>query len=57
MRVFKDLELVEHFGTGIRRILERYDKSIYKFFPHFIIVSIKYDQNNFRYNSQNINIT
>lgn len=53
MRVFKDLELVEHLGTGIRRILKRYDKSIYHFFPHFIRVSIKYNQNEFEYNNQN----
>lgn len=52
MRVFKDLELVEHLGTGIRRILKRYDKSIYHFFPHFIRVSIKYNQNKFEYNTQ-----
>ena len=26
MRVFRDLELVEHLGTGIRRILKKYDK-------------------------------
>ena len=56
MRVFKDLELVEHLGTGIRRILKRYDKSIYHFFPHFIIVSIKYNENNFKYNNQNVNV-
>ena len=56
MRVFKDLELVEHLGTGIRRILKRYDKSIYRFFPHFIIVSIKYNENNFKYNNQNVNV-
>ena len=57
MRVFKDLELVEHLGTGIRRILKRYDKSIYHFFPHFIRVSIKYNQNEFEYNNQNLNKT
>lgn len=55
MRVFKDLELVEHLGTGIRRILKRYDKSIYHFFPHFIRVSIKYYQNEFKYDNQNSN--
>ena len=55
MRVFKDLELVEHLGTGIRKILKKYDKSIYKFFPHFIIVSIKYNQNDFEYNGYNRN--
>ena len=27
-----------------------YDKSIYNFFPHFIRVSIKYNQNEFKYN-------
>lgn len=51
MRVFRDLELVEHLGTGIRRILKRYDKSIYHFYPHFIRVSIKYNQNEFEYNN------
>ena len=53
MRVFHDLELVEHLGTGIRRILKKYDKSIYHFFPHFIRVSIKYNQNEFEYNTNN----
>lgn len=52
MRVFKDLDLVEHLGTGIRRILKKYDKSIYQFYPHFIIVSIKYNNNDFEYNTQ-----
>ena len=53
MRVFHDLELVEHLGTGIRRILKKYDKSIYHFFPHFIRVSIKYNQNEFEYENSN----
>ena len=53
MRVFKDLELVEHLGTGIRKILKKYNKSIYQFYPHFIIVSIKYNENDFEYNIQN----
>lgn len=53
MRVFKDLELVEHLGTGIRKILKKYDKSIYQFYPHFIIVSIKYNKNDFEYRIQN----
>jgi predicted HTH transcriptional regulator len=55
MRVFRDLELVEHLGTGIRRILKRYDKSIYNFYPHFIRVSIKYNQNEFEYNNKALN--
>ena len=53
MRVFRDLELVEHLGTGIRRILKKYDKSIYHFYPHFIRVSIKYNQNRFEYDNKN----
>lgn len=52
MKVFRDLELVEHLGTGIRRILKRYDKSIYHFYPHFIRVSIKYNQNEFEYDNK-----
>lgn len=54
MRVFHDLELVEHLGTGIRRILKKYDKSIYHFFPHFIRVSIKYNQNEFDYTTNKV---
>lgn len=53
MRIFKDLELVEHLGTGIRKILKKYDKSIYQFYPYFIIVSIKYNENDFEYSIQN----
>lgn len=50
MRVFKDLELVEHLGTGIRKILKKYDKSIYKFLTNFIIVKVKFSENDFDYN-------
>ena len=52
MRVFKDLELVEHLGTGVKKILKKYDKSIYQFYPHFIIVCIKYNQNDFVYENK-----
>ncbi len=55
MRIFKDLDLVEHLGTGIRKILKKYDKSIYHFYPHFIVVSIKYQENDFEYNKNNEN--
>ena len=66
MRVFRDLELVEHLGTGIRKILKKYNKSIFHLFPHFIRVSIKYNQNEFQYkntsnknelNYSNLNLT
>lgn len=54
MRVFRDLNLVEHLGTGIRKILKKYDKSIYHFFPPFIRVSIKYNENKFEYEDNRI---
>ena len=54
MRDFRDLDLVEHLGTGIRRILKKYDKNIFHFFPHFIRVSINYSQNNFEYTNNRI---
>ena len=47
MRIFKDLDLVEHLGTGIIRILRAYDKDIYEFYPNFIRVKFKYNQNDF----------
>ena len=53
MRVFRDLKLVEHLGTGVRKILKKYNKDVYHFFPHFIRVSIKYNQNQFEYDSGN----
>jgi predicted HTH transcriptional regulator len=36
MRVFKDLQFVENLGSGIHRILARYDKSIFKISEHFL---------------------
>lgn len=42
MRVFRDLELVEQLGTGIKRILKVYDKSVFEFHNNFIKVNFKY---------------
>jgi predicted HTH transcriptional regulator len=36
MRVFKDLDLVEQLGSGIPRILEKYDESIFMFTDNFL---------------------
>lgn len=36
MRVFKDLDMVEHLGSGISRILESYDKEAFKFSDNFL---------------------
>lgn len=35
MRVFRDLDMVEQLGTGVRRILEHYPRSIYQFTANF----------------------
>lgn len=44
MRVFKDLDMVEQLGTGIRRILKSYDEDIYEFSDNFIRVNFKFKQ-------------
>jgi ATP-dependent DNA helicase RecG len=36
MRIFKDLELVEHLGSGIPRILEFYPKECFRFTENFL---------------------
>lgn len=35
MRVFRDMELVEHLGSGMRRILSAYDSDIVQISEHF----------------------
>ena len=42
MRVFKDLDMVEHMGSGIPRILECYPESIYQFTNNFIRVVLPF---------------
>jgi predicted HTH transcriptional regulator len=42
MRVFKDVELVEGLGSGMRRILEAYDRSVFEITPGFIVVTFPY---------------
>ena len=44
MRIFRDLGFVEHIGTGIIRILSKYDKSIFTFSSNFIKVSIPFNK-------------
>lgn len=48
MRIFKDVKLVEHLGTGIRRILRVYDKNIFEFYPNFLRVTFKFNENQFK---------
>jgi len=40
MRVFRDMELVEQIGSGMSRILAAYDRSIFKFTPNFMTVTL-----------------
>lgn len=50
MRVFKDVGLVEQLGSGMSRILQFYDKSIFEISDHFIKVifpfSLPYEKQN-----------
>ena len=42
MRIFKDVELVESLGSGMRRILDAYGRSVFEIRPSFIIVTFPY---------------
>lgn len=44
MRVFKDVGLVEQLGSGMSRILDKYDKSVFEISPNFLIVTLKFRQ-------------
>ncbi|NLV97460.1 MAG: hypothetical protein GX043_09025 [Desulfovibrionales bacterium] len=41
--VFRDLELVEHLGSGMARFLRAYDKSIFYFSEHFMEVRFPHE--------------
>ena len=47
MKVFNDLEYVEQMGTGILKILNKYDANCFEFFPNFIRVTFPYNNNKF----------
>lgn len=44
MRVFRDMELVENFGSGMRRILQKYSRDIFKISENYISTELKYDE-------------
>ena len=56
MKVFRDLEYVEQMGTGIIRILQKYDKDCFEFFPNFIRVSFPYNENTFMEKKEKIKL-
>ena len=42
MRVFRDMELVEQIGSGMSRILDVYDRSIFELSPSFTVVTFPF---------------
>jgi len=42
MRIFKDVRLVEHIGSGIPRILKKYDRSAFNFSTNFLRITYPY---------------
>lgn len=42
MRVFKDIELVEHLGSGMLRIMKHYDRSNFIITPNFMRVVLPF---------------
>lgn len=44
MRVFRDVGLVEQLGSGMGRILNAYDKSVFKFAGDFLIVTFPFTE-------------
>ena len=43
MRVFHDLDLVEHLGSGMNRILKAYDRSIFHISDNFLEIVFPFD--------------
>lgn len=44
MRIFKDIKLVEHLGSGVKRILEVYDESVFNISQNFMRVTFIFDK-------------
>ena len=44
MRVFRDLDIVEHLGSGVPRILSSYDKSVFTIAESYIRVTFPFDK-------------
>lgn len=44
MRVFRDLDMVEHLGSGVPRILQFYPKSSYVFLSNFTRIVLPYEE-------------
>ncbi|MCL2045420.1 MAG: putative DNA binding domain-containing protein [Oscillospiraceae bacterium] len=55
MRIFKDIELVEELGSGMQRILDAYDRSVFEITPSFVIVTFPYASDFDRDENENVN--
>ena len=44
MRIYRDLDLVEHLGSGIPRILQTYSREQFKFMDNFLQVVFPIDE-------------
>ncbi len=44
MRIYRDIELVEQLGSGIPRVLQAYQPSIYHFSPNFIRITFLFEE-------------
>jgi len=53
MRIFKDVRLVEHIGSGIPRILRKYDRSVFNFSTNFLRITYPYPESITERNEQN----
>ena len=53
MRIFKDVRLVEHIGSGIPRILKKYDRSVFIFSTNFLRITYPYPESVAERNEQN----
>ncbi len=45
MRIYKDLDMVEHLGSGMNRILSFYNKEVFLFSDNFLRIVFKRDNN------------
>ena len=45
MRIYKDIELVEHLGSGIPRILQSYSEECFQFSENFLRITFKSEWN------------
>ena len=53
MRIFRDLDLVEQLGSGMHRLMNSYDSSIFDISKNFVVITLYYDPENGTVNDEN----